>query len=287
MAVKSWREILPRTFNHKLGSAPTAQMKYKLTLDGPTPHQVILNTVGILHGTAHPEYGYLWCSNGQITEPDYYHAEVTYDFELPPTGTDTWNPNPLLRPDIWSYSTGGSSVPATHYWEGTQKKPLVNSAGDPLFGVSTTVGELKVSIKGNRPFFDFGLATAVTGTINSAAYLGAPEYHWLCQGISGTPKVEAVNGTEVKYYEVTANLVYRQNGYLAELYDVGMNYLDPTSGERCRARVFSEERGVFVAATQPVALNIDGSQKDPGLEPDVLERRLHVATDFLAFFGVP
>jgi len=66
MAVINYREVLPRTFSHRFGESPTAQIKVVATLDGPTNTQDVLNAIGIFHGAVHPEYAYLLCTNGDL-----------------------------------------------------------------------------------------------------------------------------------------------------------------------------------------------------------------------------
>ena len=56
MAIISSREVIPRTASHKFGESPTAERKYIVTVDEPTPTQNLINAVGILHASAHPEF---------------------------------------------------------------------------------------------------------------------------------------------------------------------------------------------------------------------------------------
>ena len=49
MAVISYREVIPRTASHKFGESPTAERKYIVTVDEPTPTQTLINAVGIFH----------------------------------------------------------------------------------------------------------------------------------------------------------------------------------------------------------------------------------------------
>jgi hypothetical protein len=87
MAVLTYREIVPRSFQHRFGESPTAEIRYHATTDGPTPTQTVLNTIGIFHGASHPEYGYLLCTEGNLNELDRFHVEVVYRYEVPATGT--------------------------------------------------------------------------------------------------------------------------------------------------------------------------------------------------------
>jgi hypothetical protein len=74
MTVISYREVIPRTASHKFGESPTAERKYIVTVDEPTPTQTLINAVGIFHAAAHPEFAYLKCLNIQVTETDRHHA---------------------------------------------------------------------------------------------------------------------------------------------------------------------------------------------------------------------
>lgn len=289
MAVLSFREIVPRSFTHRFGESPSAEIRYHATTDGPTNTQTVLNTIGIFHGAAHPEYSYLRCTEGNLNELDRFHVEVTYRYEVPAQGTEDSSPNPLARADVWSFSTGGAAVPALAYYEGSGNgniRPLVNSAFDFFEGAMTEESELRATITGNRDVFPIGLAGQVTNCVNSDAFLGAAAYQWKCQGISAQQQVEVVDGAEVKYWSVSVELAYRQTGWRLMLPDVGWNYL--SGSEKRRAYVEGpppeyEE----IASANPVALNSNGSLKSPGTAPDILYRRVHKEVAFQPLFGTP
>jgi hypothetical protein len=288
MGIIAFREIIPRTFSHKFGESPTAEIKYHVTTDGPVGTQEVLNTVGILHGTPHPEYSYLLCSQGDVNELDRYHVEVTYSYSVPAIGTEDSDPNPLARADIWSFSTGGAAIPALAYFHGSGNgdvRVLVNSAYDFFEGAMTEESELRCTISGNRAAFPVGVAASVTNCVNLDAYLGAQQYQWKCQGISGQQQVEVVNGVELKYWSVSVELAFRQSGWRLMLPNVGYNYLD--GNEKKRAYVVDSESGDKVASSSPVALNSNGSIKSPGTAPDILYRRVHREVNFAPLFGKP
>jgi hypothetical protein len=294
MAVLSWREIVPRSFSHKFGESPTAEIRIAATLDGPTGTQAILSAIGIFHGASHPEYAYLRCVNGQVSEgtPTPYHAEVTYSYEVPQLGSDT-AANPLARADVWSFSTGGAAVPALTYFEGSSnsdRRALINSAGDFFEGAMTEESELRASISGNRASFPLADAVAATNTVNDSGYLGGAAYTWKCAGISGQQATEVVDGTEINYWQVTAELVYRQSGWNLLIPNVGWNYINALTSKKERCFVYSE--GERVASANPMALNADGSinfssDYTGSGAPLILERRVHRTSNFSAYFGVP
>lgn len=301
MAVLSYRELAGRSFQHRFGEAPTSQIKYALTLDDPnTTHQEMLNAVGIFHGAYHPEYTYLRCVEGSVSEntPDPWHAEITYSYAVPAVGNQDFEPSPLARPDVWSFSTGGAQVPALVHYNGTGNddiQPLVNAAGDYFEGLTTEEAEVRASISGNRAAFPLATAAAVTNAINASPYLGGAAYTWKCAGISAQQATEVVNDIELNYWQVSVELVYRQSGWPMLLPHIGWHYL--TGGDPAKAVVYvrdnapnSPSKGYDIPASSPQPLASDGSLLYTGGSygpPDILTRRLNPAIDFSSYFGVP
>ena len=285
MSVLSYREVVGRTLSHRFGEPPSAERRFVLTLDSTAVGVAeAANTIGIFHGSQHPEYSFLTMVDAQITEgsPSPFHAEIVYRYEV--LEPDERATNPLARPDIWSFTTSGAAVPALFYYDDTTRKPLVNSAFDYFEGLTTDEAECRATISGNRATFPLATAVAVTNTVNSDTYLGAPEHHWKCVGVSGQQQTEVVNDAEINYWSITIDLVYRQTGWNLQLPDVGYNFLE--GGEKKRAYVIGED-GDRVACANPVALNNDGSLKNAGALPDILERRVNREQAFNTFFGTP
>ena len=288
MSIIGYREVIPRTFSHKFGESPTAEIKYHVTTSAPVGTQQVLNHIGIFHGAGHPEYGYLLCSQGDVNEIDRHHVEVTYSYSVPAIGTQDSAPNPLARADIWSFSTGGAAVPALAYYHGSGNgdvRALVNSASDFFEGAMTEESELRATISGNREAFPVGVAAEVTNCVNVDAYLGAQAYQWKCAGISGQQQVEVVDGEEIKYWSVSVELAYRQSGWRLMLPNIGYNYIE--GSQKKRAYVVDSESGERVASSNPVALNNNGSLKGSGTAPDILYRRVHREVAFAPLFGTP
>lgn len=295
MSVVNFREVLPRTFQHRFGESPSAERKFVVTLTEPVAHQLVLNTVGIFHGAAHPEYGYLVCTEGSINETDRQHAEITYRYEVPQFdgNSSEFQPNPLARADVWSFSTGGAQVPALTYYDGTgneSQRALVNSANDFFEGLTTLEAEVRATIAWNRPTFPADLAAAVTNCVNDDAYLFGDRHTWLCQGISASPQSEVVNDVRINYWSGTTELVFRASTHNILIPNVGFNCL--VGGDKKPCKVKGLETGdADVAASTPQPLNSDGTQKYPpgttqGL-PDLLTRRVYREISFPTFFGLP
>ena len=285
MAVVSYREILPRTLQHRLGESPTAERKYAITVDGATNHQDCINAVGIAHGAAHPEYTFLVMTDASLSESDKYHVEITYRYELT---KQEFEPNPLLRPDIWNFSTGGASVPAIAYYDDAEQlKPLVNAAGDFIENATTEEAELRASISGNRPSFPMDVAAFVTNALNDSYYLGCPQFTWKCAGISAQQAVEVVNNAEVRYYQITAELIYRASGWPLLLPDCGFNFVQNGERRRCFSVIKQDGQSVEVPTANAVALAENGLMLPVGQLPRILVRRVHRAVNFDTYFGSP
>jgi hypothetical protein len=297
MSVLSYRELTGRDFTHRFGEAPTAARKFGVTLDTPaTSTQEILNAIGIFHGAFHPEYSFLRCTEGAVKEatPTPYHAEVTYRYESPKLGNAEFEPNPLARRDVWSFSPTSTTVPALTYYEGVANEdvqPLTNTAGDYFEGLTVESSEMRAIIAGNRAVFPVSLANAVTNTINSGEYLGSPAYTWKCQGVGAQQRTEVVNDIEITYWEVTVELLYRPQTWLLKLPNIGFNYLPGGTGDKAPVHVRdnateSPTYGQDVPSQAPLPLQTDGDLKTSG-DPDILERRPYALQDFASYFGTP
>lgn len=288
MAVLSWREILPRTFSHRFGESPSAETKVIVTVDEPTPTQTVINAVGILHGTPHPEYPYLLMLDASLSEIDRQHVEITYRYELPRQDSVDFQPIPLARPDVWSFTTGGAQVPALTYYNGSGNgtlRALVNTANDFFEGITTLESEVKASISGNRSTFPLATAANVTNCINANPYLGGAAHTWQCAGISGQQATEVINGVELRYWQVTAELVYRRSGWDLQLPNVGWHYIE--DGKRRRAYVLDSESTDRLPSATPRPLTESGELKTGDEFPDILVRRVYPEIDFSTFFGTP
>lgn len=288
MGIISATEQAARTFSHKFGDSPTAERKFIVTSDNTAPsHQSILDYIAIKHGSFHPEYSYLRCVEGSISEgtPTAYHAEVTYKYEVPKGGSST-SPSPLSRPDVWSFSTGGAAVPALLYYDSSdQLVPLVNSANDFFEGAMTEESETRCTISGNRAAFPVGIATAITNAVNLDSFLGAGQHQWKCAGIGAQQSVEVVDGVEIKYWQVTVELVFRQSGWSLKLPNIGYNYLQ--GSEKKRAYVLDPESLEKIPSSNPVALTENGDIAPPATMPAILTRRVHKQVAFAPYFGTP
>jgi len=284
MSVIKTTELPAIAATRRFGEPPKFTRHFVVEVDDPTTSQTaISNAPGVTFLAAHPEAYYCLAMNVSVSNysGSRWHYEVVWEYELPKQANV--DPNPLARPDIWKWSTGGIAVPALYYYDGSTLKALVNSANDFFEGATTDISTLQASISGNRATFDYGLATSVTNTVNSDTYLGAPPGSFKCSGISAQPAVEVVNEVEIRYWQVEVTLEYRPDKWALQLPDVGWNYLD--GGTKKRAYVTDDETGDKVPSSNPQPLNTDGTLKTGA--PNILERRVHRQVAFNSFFGQP
>jgi hypothetical protein len=285
MSVHSWRE-LPRTVTHLIGASPEFERRFVVTLNNPdTNAGVMIAAVGAQHGASHPEVPSARCREVSVTEAyegNRYWAEVVAQYSIPvQEGIDLL---PWLRPDVWRFQTQGVAVPALYYYDGTTQKPLTNSAGDYVEGLTLDEAQQKITITSNRQQFPSGLAAAVTNCINDGAYLGFPIDSVKVQGISGEQVIEQVNGNEVRYWKITSELLGRQTGWNLLLPDVGFNYIQ--GGIKKRADV-EGPNSEMIATTNPIALNGNGGRQTGSTLPVILTRRVYKRITMSTYFGTP
>lgn len=262
MAVLSVREILPRTFSHKIGGSPEASTVWSATLDGPTSHSQILAAIGIYHGSPHPEHGNLSCDSIAVDEPDRFHATVSYSFGVPDP-EDPENPEqpPWLQPDRWAFSTTNASVACMDHYIGVgngNRRALTNTAGDAIFGLSKAEAELKITISGSRLALDLSSVKRYVNTINNAPWAGFPRHTVQCVGVSASPDRLEFQGNVIDFWQINVELLYRSSSHNLLLPNVGWNVI--VNGKKERAWVYITEDGERkkVASPHPVSLNAAG-----------------------------
>jgi hypothetical protein len=200
------------------------------------------------------------------------------------------DPNPLLRPDVWSLQASGASVPVSVYVSTDQPgdaadvlSPLVNSAGDPIVGEKTRRAEITMTVRGNRSASPFSLATDLVNRTNFSTWANGAARTWLCTGISGEQAAEIVGDNLVEYWKTSFSFTYNADTWDKFIPDVGLNYL---SGGVKRRVMVEDSDGNYVPSPKPQPLNSDGSVKTSG-EADLLRRQIYRTADFSSYFGAP
>lgn len=295
MAVLAVNEVIPRGYSHQLGGSPAATMVFVVTLDDtPTPQAQVRAAVGYELGSEHPEFTFLKCDAIEITETDKFHAEVSLSFGVPDPAAGEPGSLPWALPDVWTFSTGtGQEACTTHFPtdnDNVLTAPLANKANDAYEGLVKAVPELRATITGYRQLFPAGLATTLTGAINSQAYAGGAPRTWQCAGIAGTPERTTVGAQLVEYWQITAELIYRRSTHNLLLPNAGLNYLeDGVAGKKRRCWVI-DESGEKVPSAGPLALSDNGDLKQIGsgpYPPDILTFRIYPEENFSQYFGNP
>lgn len=287
MSVHSWRE-LARTGTHLIGASPEFERRFIITLNDPdTAPGLLVNATGAKFGTRHPDYPFALCyeiAYNEQYEGNRYWTELIAKYKLPAAEEQKADQLPWLRPDVWKFQTQGVAVPALFYYDGSEQKPLTNSAGDYFEGLTVDEAQQKVTITSNRQNFPSALAAAVTNCVNESSYLGFAQDCVKVQGISGEQVVEQINDQEVRYWKITSELLCRQTGWSLLLPDVGFNYID--GGVKKRADVEGPD-GEQVASANPIALNGSGGKQTGSTLPAILTRRIYKRIGMSTYFGTP
>ena len=284
MAVLGSREILPRTFQHRLGEAPTASRVWNVTVSDHVAAQAAQQAVGVLLGLPHPDYPGIGITDISVEEQDRYHVQVRANYGVIDQEND-------FVTDKWSFSTGGAEVPALTYYAGNGNnnlEALVNGAGDYFEGLTTSEAEVRATISWRRPNFPAALAAAVTNTINSEPFGFGAAHTWFCAGISAQQETEIEDGFVQFYWTGTSELIYRASGWNLLLPDIGFNFKD--GADKVRAWVeFQQDDGTVerIPAANAMPLNEDGTRRDPDQDIRILERRIYREVDFNTYFGEP
>lgn len=275
MAVVSYREVIPRTYEHKLGGSPTASRVFVATVDAPTATSEVLAAIGIEHGAGHPDHQVLTCNSISSDESDRHHVTITYSYGIPDISDDAGGGGgsdyePWLSGDRWSFSTTNSSVACTTFYpkggqglDGNDPTPLRNAAGDLILGLVKAEAELRISITGYRLNLDLGAVKRHINTINKMPWLGFPKHTVQIVGINATPEQIGSGESVTKYWQVTYELIYRSSTHNLCLPNVGWNVL--INGKKRPAWTFLKVNGEIteVPVPHPVALNDEGGFKCP------------------------
>jgi hypothetical protein len=291
MGVLSSQE-LARTFENEVGGQPRAVRTWAVTLsddtlqNNPTTHADIANHLGLANwGAEHDEFAWIGLRKLTITErfqDSPYHVQAVAEY-----GVVTANEllTPITRTAEWSFEGTAGEVPALFFWDGTTRRPLVNSAYDFFEGLQTTEQLVKATVRKNYETWpEIASKIAANNKVNQEGYLGCATHSWKVNGVGAAYITEVYNNVSYTYWQMTAELLYRQSGWNLFLPDVGWNYID--GGQKRRAMVFDFENGEWVASANPVGLTNTGGMNFTTW-PNILERRVNEEANFAELFGLP
>jgi hypothetical protein len=302
MGIKSIVE-LPRRAELELGKASIARRQWVAILDDNTltgNPLIDFDLAGIAApsfqwGASHPSQPWLRCrkiSYSEHYEGDPYKALIEAEYGLI---RDEELVFPSARAAQWASQSGSAEVPALYYYSGSgnnTRLPLTNSAYDYYQGLTASEAMVRFTVVKNfgpsanqdqntyGQFFPYTQAASINH-LNNATYGGAPAHTFKVTGVNIAFVQEEFSAAVAKYWQVTAELQYRQTGWNLQLPDVGFNFIDGV--QKRRAMVFDFQNGEWIASPNPVGLNGSGAQT--GGAPAILERRVLPEANFTTIFG--
>lgn len=280
MSVVIAREITDgRRAEQDFGGVAKTSRAFTVTIDDPaTPLSEIADACGIQWLDPHPEFP-IYCTSIRPEEDGSpLHYKVTFSYDL--VKEEDRFILPWERLDKFSYDGSITSAPCfVHFPNGSSNPALiVNSAGDPLEGLSRDEAEWTVSIEGNRRLFIKSVARAYLNAVNSDWYSDCAPGTVKCQRISGSNEIENIQGEDVSYWKVSITLAYREVGWEIRTWDIGFNEI--VSGQR---------RRILDGANQPIAAPValsGGAKKPAGSAPDMLTFYPYKQLPFSGIFPV-
>lgn len=280
----------------KYGESMRATEKWQIRVSSPATSKAailtgVTGTIGVTWGSPHFELGDLKAMEFTLTPTsrDGMRWILTIVYYAPPPANDPESVDEEGIPeDVWERSGGTTSVPAFVDKDGDT---IVNAAGDPLEGLEREREESSWTLV--KCFADQdGLDDAINacaGKVNSGSWAGGDEHTWKCyfksaKGVVNTKLDGTANAARLEYIESQWEFRYEPETWKCMPWDVGFMELD--NGKR---KVITTEDGKSVK--QPVALNSDGTKKDAGEPPEVINDGdgvdLYHAADFADTFGSP
>lgn len=259
------REIIPRSYEHRLGGSPTASRTFVVTVDEPVPSSQIVTALNIQHGTPHPDHNNLTCDGFTIEEQDRQHVQATFTYSVPEAETEDPSQPPWAQPDQWTFSSSNASVACTEHYpfnlpagQENVGHPLTNTAGDVIVGISKAESELKITITGSRLELELSDLKKYVNCINESEWAGFPMHTVQFVGFSASPEKIEFDGESVNFWRISVDLVYRSSTHNIFLPNVGWNVI--VNGQKQRAYTYITERGqrYKVPSPHPVSLNANG-----------------------------
>lgn len=294
MSVVSYQRIESK-LTGKVGESLRLTETYQIRVDNPDTSRVeIIQATPIGWYTAHWEFPECKAMEFDLSHTDrsmmMWHLSVT--FYIPPK--DKKFDCDSLPCDYWEAAGGVETVPVFQDIDGFT---ITNSAGDPLEGLSREREEKTWTL--TKFYADDSWMTdreVQSGRVNATEWGGGDPHTWKCMFKSAT-KREAQkigqgsgsggdDGEMFEYVETKWEFRYDPETWKCLPWDIGFMELNG-SGEK---RTITTDDGK--AVKQPVALNPDGTAKEPGEPPSVINNGAgmmiyRTSAQFAAVFGEP
>ena len=303
MAVLGWRRVVDGTgFSGKVGEPLRYDESWVIRVDSPlTSKQTITKAVPVGWYSPHWE-------NAACKAMEFKLAPKNQDGMLWRLDVAFYPPPPRQKldeagkpADFWERAGGTSTVPA---FEDAYGESICNAAGDPIEGLEREREEKTWTL---TKYYDDDSwiedADLYAGAINSDAWAGGDPFTWKCyfkgaklreiQNVSRDKEASSdgegdpvAGGTDenLKVVETVWEFRYEPGEWKLKPWDCG--FMELVSGER-KTIVGGDGKPV----KQPVALNSDGTKKDAGEKPDVINggdgADIYPVVTFEAKFGEP
>lgn len=190
--------------------------------------------------------------------------------------------------DVWERTGGTTTIPAFTDKDGAT---ITNAAGDPIEGLEKEREETSWSLTKHYETESAMQADilAYAGKVNASSWASGAEKTYKCY-FKGSKKqsISRLDGTEdggtLEFIESRWEFRYEPSTWKLMPWDVG--FMELVSGQR-KAILGSDGKPV----KQPVALNSNGTKKNPGVAPSVIKAGVGVdvyaTADWSSALGTP
>lgn len=243
-------------------------------------------------GTSYPS---IKCDGIRSATTGFQKFDVTCTYSIPADGDkhtgDGIDDDPLNAPTQYSWEVGSTRETIDL---DINSAAIVNTAGDPPdFDVTRDVTLVYLNATRNVPTFDASDAISYTNRLNGNAFFGALAGESKCVGIWGSN----VTTESAAYWQVRYRFEFRDgfpfgagnaNGYQMRFINRGVRALingrvqHIVQDDEFDDVKSDAERKNLTQESIPRLLNLDGSLRDPSLDPIILEFDIYPSANFNA-----
>ena len=226
-----------------------------------------VDAVGVYIGEPYGVNSYcLGIDAKQVTNEDSFQWLVNADYGPYP---ESKNINPLLVP--LEISWGAAQFQRTTI-DDIFGNPILNTAGDSYEPIDVDDSRLILTVVRNEVAYDPQLAAAYKDAINADEFLGAPKYTIKASPVQTQRIEDQIFGV---YYRSTYTFHYNPDTWKKKLLCRGLHYLVDGKKHNCMIQ--------RVEVTEPVHLDKDGRQLEPGGTPYYQTFRIYKELPFSTF----
>jgi hypothetical protein len=270
------RVVRGTSVSGKFGESMRAIRKWTIRVDSPLTTEAeiiggVTATMGITWGSPHPQFPELKALELELAPEtdDGMRWLLTINYYIPP-------PNKVMKEngipeDVWERSGGTTTVPA---FTDNSGATITNAAGDPLEGLEKEREETSWTL---TKYYESEATlqadiVAYAGKVNSGTWAGGAAKTYKAYFKSARKQsISKLDGDDdagtIDFIESRWEFRYEPDTWKAMPWDVG--FMELYNGPVWQKRVILGNDGKPVK--QPVALNTNGTQKDPGQAPSVIK----------------